>query len=451
MHVFLPHPTLAGNTVTIGMRSTGGVPDTVTDDGDANAWEMLESDTDGGGDFVSMWRKQVATGTRRVTVGFTPTTRDHVQVELVEWCGIKATSPKDVSNKAHANSASWAPGILTPTVDGDVIYSLGVTTSGVDALSFTAQPGFKLISVNLTDTFASQWQYQTVKAAVTPTMTRDASDTFICCGVALKTDTSQGTALPADVVRIRGVQWHDVQTVINPVVFQFPSMGMLLVASWMGFLSGAPDLPVYITSITDNKKNKWDWQTGLRSSGADGQLCQFPWAKRPVTAHDLTLSVVFDLPTGGSSTLALYDIDNVDPDDPIGNFAVAESFVADTGVTTLTTVSLTTQRPRVMVLNVTGVGAPSLRSLVGAGYLVDNPWAPEENGGPSALHENNGWGHYYAPAKSTTVTFVYDKSSGDQVGGMASLAMAINGELKPDPYATKRRPMRVQELFDGEE
>jgi hypothetical protein len=418
---YLPNPTLANNCIIVGIQYNSAQSITSVTDDQNNTYTAgpaaSGTATNGNGATAIYYSLGSTAGARHITVTFSGST-SYVSVTAAEFYNVATTAAVDGSSgNASDSSTSWSAGSFTTTTGGDLIYNFAAEhdrSGGVPWLgnSITAGSGFNLLSADLMDGSAAQYQVQSTSGSINPTMTASPDAPYSSVAIALKAARA-GTA-PAAGIRIVGAQHNSVPGTISTVNLQFPSTGNLIAAMWIGF--GDPNC--HIDSITDSNGNTYTTPGASvdNSFAGDGQVF---YAAKATTGASLTLTVPLNR-QGNGSTLVLYDITGA-ADSPYDTWATGTGYQSDAG--DLTTVTLTPSTAKGLVLDEVGINNGTVGNTVGSSYLFDAATYPTEHGGQNPLDQDNGWGHFYNPDTSPvtfTWTLLHQAPATDWVGVAAA-------------------------------
>jgi hypothetical protein len=204
-------PTNADDKSDTWTCTTGGSKDSGT-----NEWPFLCY----GANLTSGAHKNTTTfGTTRVT---------QVTEKLSQFYNVAASSPLDgsIGSCAGTSSSTANCASVTPTVANDLIYVL-VCRAGTPAVtSFTAGSGFTLITEDINDGCASEYEVDGGTGSITPTMTMASSSTYVEIVAAFKS-ASAGTA-PSGWYADKLMSWSSPSSSSTSWPFQFTSTGNLL-------------------------------------------------------------------------------------------------------------------------------------------------------------------------------------------------------------------------------
>ena len=422
VHIPLPNASLSGNCLALAVAwatSTGTPSIAITDDQGTNTWVVGPTDFDATNTYnLSTWYAlNVTAGTQKITITATGGTLSYVHPFIREFYNVATSSATDSTTAwhTHGTSASWGPGSQTTTVDGDLIWTVGVDSGGFGpwAAYAASGTGAALVGVDLVQGMADQIQIQTTHGAISPVITAAASHPFIACSIAFKAATA-GTA-PTASPRIIHAAWVDYWNTNTSIAQQFPCLGDTIAIGWVGASSGGS--VISMTGVTDTDGNSYTLTTGVgtnlsgRAQWAYKQSAT-PSATKVVTittgaADNLSTAILYDL----AATSCIFD--------PAQN---ATGNVADAA--DLTSVSFTPTRANGVVLVANGVNNGTVRDAT----FNDNPWTDTEDGGGSHFHQDNGWGHYYNPDTSA-VALTWTTSNvgvGDGVADWAAQAIGFS-------------------------
>jgi hypothetical protein len=167
-----------------------------------------------------------------VTFGTTPVT--NVAADASQWYNVLNTSdPVDAHRSAAGASSTTANAVsVTTTAPGDLIYVHVCRTGTPSTTSFAAGPGFTLLTTDIHDGCATEYQIQTTAGSITPTMTMATASTYVEQVFAFKAASAGAGSAPTGTYMERMMSWSMPQgqsTTNWPL--QFPSAGQLLLES----------------------------------------------------------------------------------------------------------------------------------------------------------------------------------------------------------------------------
>jgi hypothetical protein len=430
VHVNLPERVLPSNCIifALGYANGTGTPVlTITDD-KGNSWGApTVSDTDSIANYtLAVWVRPGATvDTRQVIVTVTGGTISYIQAFAAEEYNIATSSPLDGTQHTHGTSATWGPGSLTTTVDGDVIYTLSVDDGGAGPYGqFSPGSGAEILLGEMKTGFAVQRQIQTTHGAISPAITASKSAAFVSVALALKSAPA-GTAPTADprIVKVLPVDCRD--NAATSFTQHFPLKGNNLVVGWIG--AGSSGLIAdsrALLSVTDSAGNSCTVSEGVGNGLSGFAQCAYKLGAATSPTNIVTIKPQVD----NVSTAFLYDVfgTGLVPD----TVAFASGF--QTNAADIATVTITPRTLGGIFFSFCGINNGALRELTDTGLFASFSWALEEDGGGNAWHEDNGWAHAHVlNLAPKTLTWTNSNSgAGDGVADWAALAMAF---AKPIP------------------
>jgi hypothetical protein len=164
-----------------------------------------------------------------VTFGTTPVT--NVAADASQWYNVATSGPVDVSGSAAGISSTTANAVsVTTTTNGDLIYVHICRTGTPSTTSFTAGAGFTLLTTDIQDGCATEYQIQATAGAITPTLMMATASTYVEQVFAFKAAASPGAGTaPSGTYMERMMSWSmpQNQSAAN-WTFQLPSAGNLL-------------------------------------------------------------------------------------------------------------------------------------------------------------------------------------------------------------------------------
>ena len=276
----IPYPdaTLTGNLGILAFQYANSSAVTVTaTDEQNNSYTCLSGSEDPG---TSKWNvlcyaPNETAGAVRATITFGTTAVTQATGKAAQSYNIATSSPVDVSASCAGSSSEAANcASVSPHFANDLIYVFVCRTGTPAATSFTAGPGFTLITTDIQDGCASEYEVDSGTDSITPAMTLTPASTYTEFVVAFKA-ASAGTA-PRQPYLQRMLSWGNGQTSATSFAIQFPASGNFLVDA----NSCGPDI-TDPTSITD-ANNTWTQAAGgvvngnseyfVTNAGADNLL-----------------------------------------------------------------------------------------------------------------------------------------------------------------------------------
>ena len=246
----LPNPTLPGNCVIVGFQyaETPGVTASLSDD-QGNTYSAPIRNIDSNQVVNLSYALNVAPGAQKITITFSGGSPAYVSALASEFYNIAPSNAIDASTSNSGTGSSVSAGSFTPTSGGDLIYLYAVqdsTSAPMIAWMQGANP-WALLSADVLESAAAQYQVQASPTLITPTLVMAPPQNFNSVAISLK-PASAGTPPPTGIRVIR-VQHNSIQAYASsPIHLQFPSTGNLLVVSWI--CVAGHDL----TGITDSKQ-----------------------------------------------------------------------------------------------------------------------------------------------------------------------------------------------------
>jgi hypothetical protein len=412
----LPNPSLAGNCIVVGFQysNMSGVRASVSDD-QGNSYSAPLQSTDGNQMVNLSYALNVARGAQKITITFSGGSPTYVSALASEFYNVALANAVDGYSGNYASGSSVSAGAFTPSVSGDLIYQYAIQDASSSAMNVWTQGSkpWVLLSADLLDSTAAQYQVQSSAAAITPTLGMAPAQSFLSIALALK-PASAGTAPPAGI-RVVRVEHNAVpQYTSSPIHLQFPATGNLLVVSWIG----APGID--ITGITDGNGNAYTSTGAAYGYGVSGDN-QIYYAAGATTSSAMTGPTLAT--TGsqmGGSTALLFDIRGAasSPYDSAAGRATTSGNQSSGESVTGVTVSPTTANGLV----ITSIGIDS-NTIVGVspGNLLSTVPAPVSS--PNPVDQNNGWALFYNSTAGPD-TFVWT-SQGGAVDNWAAIGVAF--------------------------
>lgn len=422
--VSLPNPSLAGNLLIMAVTWNAGTRTATVADDQAQSYEEIHSD-DANADCSLFYFLNTVAGVQQITVTFNGTI-DYVSATVAEFYNV-ATSSADVTSAiGTGTSASWQ---ATGTIAGNataglpyLVFQVGFAGSGTAQPSFAARSGFDLgcakLPGNATDHGQTPYatQFGVVTASLTnPIITAGTSVAYNTIAVAFKS-AAAGTA-PTLTPRIVHLQMDNFEET-SPVPLQFPCIGTLLVASYLGN-QGA--VKTTITELVDGHTNGWVQIENSPVENGDAGKHSMWYAVDATTSTDMTMTLTFSGSIVGDC-ISLMDI--------VG----ANAYVAGTGnsaignkATTgnLTTVAITPTATGQLVIAMVDHAEGTEYGCVtdGNGHLPTFQlprWGNENGDAISYFCHDSGLANFRSN-DTTAVTFIWSRGATTAPGNWAAL------------------------------
>ncbi len=408
----LPNGTMSGNCVVVGFQYSAGAGATATvSDDKGNAYSAPISHSDGNQIVNLSYALNVTAGAQKITITFSGGGASYVSALATEFYNIAPANALDGSSGNDGSGASVAAGAFTPANDGDLIYQYAVEDSLSNPINSWTQGAspWRLLSTDLQDASAAQYEVQTSAASVTPALGMSPSQNFLSVAIALKPGNS-GSAPPPGI-RVVRVQHHAVVDANSSVHLQFPCTGNLIVLAWIG----APGHD--ITGIADGNGNKYVSPGPAFGYGLSGDS-QIYYVAGASTSSTMTGPTFTTSNTDSSgSTAILFDVSGAAA---LPYDTMAELSGNQTSDGNVTAVSISPSTANGLVITTIGVDSNSIAGVAPGNFLssIVNPEA-----GENPVDENNGWALWY----NTTAgdgTFVWN-TLGGPLFNWSSVAMAF--------------------------
>src|SRR5579859_220254 len=413
----LPNPSLAGNCIVVGFQyaDTSGVTPSVEDD-KGNTYSTPIQTSDGRQVVNLSYALNVAPGAQKITITFSGTSPAYVSGLATEFYNVAPSSAIDGQTGNSGNGTTVSAGSFTPATSGDLIYQYAVqdSTSAPPMGSWTQGPNpWQLLSADLLDGAAAQYQVQASAAAITPTLTMAPAQGFTSVAIALR-PASAGTPPPPGI-RVVRVQHNSVQAYTSsPLHLQFPSTGNLLVVSWIG-------VPGHdLTGVTDGNNNAYLSTGPAFGYGLSGDN-QIYYAAGATTRTTLTGP---NLSTTGTdisgSTAVLFDVRGAatSPYDMTAGRATASGNLSTAGSVPAATLSPSTTNG--LVISSIGIDSTTIVGVSPGNFLST---VPSPVSSPNCVSQNNGWALFYNSTAGPN-TFIWTPQGGP-VDNWASIAVAF--------------------------
>jgi len=413
----LPNPSMAGNCIIVGFQysDTSGVTPSVKDD-QGNIYSTPVQTSDGRQVVNLSYALNVAPGAQKITITFSGTSPAYVSALASEFYNVAPSSALDGHTGSSGSGSTVSAGSFTPVTSGDLIYQYAIqdSTSASPMGSWTQGPNpWLLLSADLLDGAAAQYQVQASAAAIAPTLSMAPAQGFTSVAIALR-PASAGTPPPSGI-RVVRVQHNSVQPYASsPLRLQFPSTGNLLVVSWIG-------VPGHdLTGVTDGNNNAYLSTGPAFGYGLSGDN-QIYYAAGAATRTTLTGP---NLSTSGTdisgSTAVLFDVRGAAaaPYDMAAGRATAFGSLNTSGSFTAASLSPTTTNG--LVISSIGIDSNTLVGVSPGNFLSS---VPSPVSSPNPVNQNNGWALFYNTS-SGPCTLVWTPQGGP-VDDWASIAVAF--------------------------
>ena len=413
----LPNGTMSGNCIVVGFQySAGGAGVTASvNDDKGNAYSTPISHNDGNQVVNLSFALNVAAGTQKISITFSGGTPPFVSALATEFYNIASANALDGSSGGDGTGTNVTTGTFTPSTSGDLIYQYAVQDSSSNPMISWSQGAspWVLLSADLLDGSAAQYQVQTSAAPINPLLGMAPSQSFSSVAIALKAANS-GSAPPPGI-RVVRVQHHSVQAfATSPVRLQFPCTGNLIVLAWIG-------VPLHdITAVTDGNNNAYvspGAAFGLGLSG-DNQIYYAAGASTSSTMMGPTFTTTGSDISG--STAVLFDVSGAAtaPYDATAGLAKASGVQNSSGNVTAVTISPNTANG--LVISTLGIDSNTINGVSPGNFLSA---VPTPVASPNPVDQNNGWALWYNTSPGAG-TFVWT-TQGGQVDDWSSIAAAF--------------------------
>jgi hypothetical protein len=411
----LPNATMSGNCVVVGFQysTMAGVTASVIDD-EGNVYSTPISHDDGNQVVNLSYALNVSPGAQKISITFSGGTPSYVSALATEFYYIATSNALDGSSANSGSGSSVTAGSFTPSTSGDLIYQYAVQDSTSNPMNSWSQGSspWVLLSSDLLDSTAAQYQIQTTAAAINPTMGMAPSQNFNTVAIALKGGNGGGAPPPG--IRVVRVQHHSVVDSSSTVRLQFPCTGNLIVLAWIG----APGHD--IIGVTDGKGNSYVSQASAYGSGLSGDN-QIFYVGNASTSTTMTGPTITTSNTDSAgSTAVLFDVTGASTS-PYDLLAEASGGQNSPGDVTAVTISPSTSDG--LVITAIGVDSNTINGLAPGSPGNFLSAIPTPMTGENPVDENNGWALWYN-SSATSGTFVWT-TEGGPVSGWASMAVAF--------------------------
>jgi hypothetical protein len=411
----LPNATMSGNCVIVGFQysATAGATASVSDD-KGNSYSTPLSNSDGNQIVNLSYALNVKAGAQKISITFSGGTPAYVSALATEFYNIATSSALDGSSGNAGTGTSVTAGSFTPSTSGDLIYQYAVQDSSSNPMTSWSQGAspWVLLSSDILDGSAAQYQVQTTAAAINPTMGMAPSQNFNSVAIALKA-ANAGSAPPSGI-RVARVQHHSIQDASSTVHMQFPCTGNLIVLAWIG----APGHD--ITGVTDENNNAYVSQGSAYGYGLSGDS-QIYYVANAATSTTMTGPTITTTNTDSAgSTAVMFDVIGA-ATSPYDLLEEASGSQSSAGNVTAVTISPSTANG--LVITTIGVDSNTINGLATGTPGNFLSAIPTPMTGENPVDENNGWALWYNPSAAAG-TFVWT-TEGGAVNGWASVAVAF--------------------------
>jgi hypothetical protein len=406
VNIWLPNPTAAGCCLILALQAGTGVSSATAVDDASNTYATAVNFLSGQRVIVLV-ATNIAAGAKHITLTLNVAAAN-VGVAVYEFFNVSTAAVASALDGTATGTSAASPvatGAITTVSDGDLIFQWGVQTSIVNPFipSFTKGTGFTKAGSQLSDGTFVQYQVQGTHGAITPTFTYGGtSRNFDTVAIALKSGTS-GSALDTSTgPKVFGVQHQHWFTSTLTMAYEFPCQGNLLVIA-----STIADFG--ISTVTDGNSNTWTKAVESPEAGGGSGLTDiFYTSVVPTVSTDMTgptVTLTSATTAAGQGEVHLYDIIGAATSSVLG--ATAQTTGTQTVAGNLSSVSLTPQQAKSLVLCATGIVSHTISNVVGTtNWNTDLYVEPLMDGVNSLMDEDNGFAHYYAPDTSP-LTFVW--------------------------------------------
>lgn len=396
---------------------------TVTDD-KGNPYSIVATHDDGNQVVNVAVALNVLAGAQKITISFSGGTATFVSGLASEFYNIAPANALDGSSGSSGSSSNVSAGSLTPSSNGDLIYQYAVQDSTSNPMTaWTQGNSWALLSADVLDGSAAQYQIQSSAAAITPALGMSPSQNFNSIAVALKSAPA-GSPPPAGIRVIR-VQHNSVPPgAASPVRLQFPCTGNLIIVSWIGVQNHD------LVSVSDGNGNAYTSTGppfGLNQSG-DSQMY---YAAAALTGTDMVGPVLSTIGTDISgSTAILFDVVGAasSPFDFAAGLAIASGVQSVSGP--ITAASITPSTANGLIISSIGVTSNTVNGVSPGNFLSAVP-APVLS--PNHTDQNNGWAlNYNANTSPETLIWATQDGPVDSWASIAAAFQAANVLAGPD-------------------
>lgn len=389
----LPNPTLAGNAV-IGwcQFSSGHGANSVTASDDKNDTFIPILTQPGFGDanqnIQAFYALNVAPGARNITFHFNGGSPTFISCAASEFYNVAISGAFDGSTQNGGTATSVTAGNFNTTTDGDLIFQAAINDGPGHVTGAWTQGSspWVLLTADLTDGTASQYQVQAVHSAINPTLSMSPAGTFLSVAFALKS-AHAGTPPPPGIRIVHQLDYSffNIDFYNHAAMpFAFPSSGNLLIAAVI-------DNETYnVSSITDTAGNAWASTGPVVTNSAGGDL-QIFYAPNATTGSILTGTFHMTGPAEHQSNVMLFDVVGA-ATSPLD--LIATNFGSQTSAGNLTAGSIKPTTANGLVIAESGFQSNTCTGTSpNIGYFVSANTSPEFSDNP--VNQNNCWNVYY--------------------------------------------------------
>lgn len=278
-------------------EATNNVP-TITDDIGGNTYTAGPSDDNNNQVLSAFYCPNVTNGPRVFTATWSTNAKPYAQMWVTVYMNCATSSPIAASNHGHGTGTAMQPGAIDPGagVDGCLFHVTAVQDATLATVgNFVPGTNFTPLAFDRQDGMASEYWVQTTSASLNPTLTQDASRSWLCIGMAIKPGTS-GSTTGNPIKRSQLMNCTDS----GDAAFQAQIDGDLAVLFWNG--SGERDL----TAISDSLGDTWV-ERGASAESTGSGACQVWDVENPTAGlHVLTMTSVAGSMVG--TTVEVHDI-----------------------------------------------------------------------------------------------------------------------------------------------
>lgn len=418
--MFLPDPCLAGNCIIVSVfNAQPQTVSSVVDDG-SNTYVNKKTQVDGTNQRVTTFVALNVAASRKITVTFSAAST-FIMATVTEFTNVATSSAVDVTTANTLIATTVTAGSFTPSVTGELLYQVGFQDSngpGQSTVNFTAGSQSNITwalapaGTSTLDGSFVQWGVYNSTSAINPQATADTSLSYITIALGLKSGASG--SVPGTGIRVAGIQ-HVAFSTLTPITIQFVSTGNLQILT-----SSSED---GISTITSNNGNTW--QKRVSKADPTNLAIAEVWDSVNATAspsggQKITITMLSGV--HGFHDILLYDVSGA-ATAPFDITANANGNQSGSGLTTLSTGSITPTTANGLVVVVAPIGIGTATALAGANQLIDtSAQTPQHE--PTELDQNNPYGHFYNPDTSavswTWTLFNASTGAGDWAYAAAS-------------------------------
>ena len=309
-------PSSPGNLLILTVMHVSSTSIAVSDNNNGN-WQTAVTTTNAadGQESEILYICGATAGTNLITIQLSqPAIHDQpLHFTYDEVSGIAPSACLDATAAANGLQGTVAPGPVTTTVNGDMIFNYGEETYQYPEYDapiggVTTDSSSALLMENIVDKYANEVSVQPTAGAYTPTLyVNDASPARNWNSVAAAFKPSAGAGTQPTGVHVTRIL-HFVGELVNPVTVPFPSGGNAIVIT-----TSNPVIGWDMANLTDNSGDTYNL-VPIKDTLTDPQIfstCFGPgnanenlvisWSGSAINNHNLFYDIAGAATTGGST------------------------------------------------------------------------------------------------------------------------------------------------------